>query len=120
MMSSFGRSPRPARPVLACSSTVPDRLTTPNPDILNALCNDSRKNQHNGCGKPCVVSIHRAADLIVLGAAIESAANPLHSGGGAWTTLTNDFFVNLLEVRSGSHPLGLKACTRGATGRRTR
>jgi len=52
-------------------------------------------------------------------------ANAGQSTHGVFTkrpeTLTNDFFVNLLDMRTQWHrPLALKACMRGATGRRTR
>ena len=52
-------------------------------------------------------------------------ANAGKSPHGVFTkrpeTLTNDFFVNLLDMSTQWQPsLALKACTRGATGRRTR
>ena len=52
-------------------------------------------------------------------------ANAGKSPHGVFTarpeTLTNDFFVNLLDMaRNGSQPPVLKACTKRATGRRTR
>ena len=52
-------------------------------------------------------------------------ANAGKSTHGVFTkrpeTLTNDFFVNLLDMGTEWQPsAGAKACTRGATGRRTR